>query len=124
MARTTATEVKQIIETDLSDAIVNAYIAGATELVTQALGTDTTLSTALLEEIERWLTAHMISITRERQLKSGEAGGAKAVYFGMDGSGLDASTYGQMVKTLDSTGKMAALGGRKVTLYAVESFDE
>ena len=124
MARTTAAEVKQIIATTLADSIVDAYISGATELVTNTIGTDTTLSDTLKAEIERWLTAHMMATTQVRQLKSGAAGSAKAVYQGETGKNLDASHYGQMVKTLDTTGKFAALGGKTASMQAVESFDD
>lgn len=123
MARTSATEVKQIIDTSLTDAQIDAFIAGATELVTEVIGSNTTLADALKEEIERWLTAHMIASTRERQLVSGGAGGATAVYQGKTAMGLDSTLYGQTVKTLDATGSFAALGGKSAKMIAITSFD-
>ena len=123
MARTTATEVKQIIDTDLSDTIVDAYIAGATELVTEVIGSNTSLSDTLKEEIERWLSAHMIAATRERPLVSGEAGGAKAVYQGKAGMGLESTLYGQQVMVLDTSGSFAALGGKSAKMTAITSFE-
>lgn len=123
MARTTATEVKQILDdSELTDAIVDAYIIAANVLVTEALG-DSGLGSTLMEEIERWLTAHMISSTRERMGKKEEAGGAKIEYTGKYGQRLSSTDYGQMVLVLDTTGKMASLGGKAVTIYAVTSFD-
>jgi len=124
MARTTATEVKQIIDTDLSDTIVDAFIAGATELVTEVLGSDTTITDTLKEEIERWLTAHMLASTRVQQLASGKAGPAAAVYQGKTGMKLESTMYGQTVMTLDSTGKFAALGGKSAMIYAVPSWND
>ena len=53
MARTTAAEVKQILSTSLDDTIVEAFIAGATEVITEVLGDDTTITDALKAEIER-----------------------------------------------------------------------
>jgi hypothetical protein len=126
-ARTTATEVKQIIDTDLSDAIVEGFIASATALVDQAVSDDDNfadLSSALLGEIERWLTAHMLASTRVRQLVSGEAGGAKAVYQGKADMGLNATLYGQQVLAMDTTGYFASLGGKKVKLQAVPSWND
>ena len=124
-ARTTYAEVIQILEstTGLTETIVNAYIAGATELVDEVLGSDTTITSALKEQIEMWLTAHMISLTRNRMAASEGAGGASITYVGKTGMALDSTPYGQMVKTLDSTGKFAALGGKKMSIYAVTSFD-
>ena len=123
MARTTATEVKQILDTDLADPIVDAYIVGANALVTEVIGNNTSLSDTLKEEIERWLTAHMIAATRERQLVSGEAGGAKAVYMGKTEMGLNSTLYGQQVMVLDASGSFAALGGKSATILAITSFD-
>lgn len=124
MARTTATEVKQILDDSaLTDAEVDAFISGATALVDEVLGDDTDLGDTLKEEIERWLTAHMISTTRERLALEEGAGGAKIRYTGDYGRNLSSSPYGQMVLTLDSTGKMATLGGKAVSITAVTSFD-
>jgi hypothetical protein len=120
-ARVTATEVKEVLnDSTLLDAQVDPYILSATTLVDATLGTGTT---AILKEIERWLAAHMITITRERQAKSEGAGGASIVYSENFGEGLKATTYGQMVLTLDTTGLMASLGGRQPQLFAVPNFD-
>jgi hypothetical protein len=123
MARTTAAEVKQIIDTDLSDTIVDAYIGDANALVTNVLGDDTTLGDTLKESIEKWLTAHMIASTRERMGQEEEAGSAKIKYVGKTGLNLSSTAYGQMVLTLDSTGNFASLGGKKASIYAVTSFE-
>ena len=122
MARTTATAVKQILETDLTDTELEAFISGATEVVTEVIGSDTSLSGDLKTEIERWLTAHMIASTREQQLSEAEAGPASAKFQGKTGLGLDSTMYGQTVKMLDATGKFAALGGKMASMTAVGSF--
>lgn len=123
MARTTATEVKQILATDLDDTIVDAFIVGANALVTEVIGNNTSLTDILKEEIERWLTAHLIASTRERQLKSGEASGAKAVYQGTTGKKLESTLYGQQVMLLDASGSFAALGGKSAKMTAITSFE-
>ena len=121
MARVTATQVKQIIDTDLDDTIVDAFIAGATALIDSVLGTDTS---DILTQIELWLTAHMIASTRERQSKKEGAGGAYIEYTGITGEGLKSTTYGQMALALDTSGELAALGGKQASIYAVPSFDD
>jgi hypothetical protein len=123
MARVTVAEVKEIIETDLNNTILTGFITSANVLVTQSLGTSG-LGVSVLKEIERWLTAHMIVTTRERQAYEEEAGGAKIRYAGRFGEGLSSSTYGQMVLTLDTTGVMAGLGGKKAKLVAIKSFED
>lgn len=105
MARTSVTEVKKIIPTDMSDTDIQAYMDTATALVDAYLSGS--LPDALLVEIEKWITAHLMSTTRLRQLKSGKAGPASATYFGEDGKGLGSSTYGQQAILLDSTGTLA-----------------
>ena len=123
MARTTATEVKQIISTTLDDTIVDAYIAGATELITEVLGSSTAITDTLKAEIERWLSAHLLAATRARQLVSGKAGPAEAVYQGKTGMNLESTLYGQQVMVLDTTGSFAALGGKSATITAITSFE-
>jgi len=123
MARTTAEEVKQILDnSSLEDSVVEAYITAANALVSSTLDSGT-LGDTLLEEIERWLTAHMIAVTRERTALKEAAGGASITYTGQYGQRLSSSSYGQMVMTLDTTGAMAALGGKSATITAIESFE-
>lgn len=119
--RTTVDNVKLIIATQLQNANIEAYITSANALVTDALGSSS-LNETTLEQIEMWLTAHMIASTQERMAKSEEAGGAKIVYTGNYGMGLESTTYGQMVKTLDTTGKMATLGDKKIVFKAISQF--
>lgn len=116
--RVTATEVKEIIETDITDSTIDVYITSANALVNKALGTSS-LGMALLKEIERWLTAHMIASTKERQTKKEEAGTAKVEYTGDYGEGLASTSYGQMVMGLDTTGGMAKLGKKVIMLKAI-----
>lgn len=118
--RVTPEEVKAIIDTTLTDTIVYSYILGANALVNTALGTG---ATAILKEIERWLTAHLIASTKERQAKKEEAGGAKIEYTGNYGAGLHSTSYGQMCMTMDTTGALASLMGKAVKIFAIPSFD-
>ena len=119
--RATATEVKQILgDTTLSTTVIDSYIKGANALINQVLGTEVT---DLLTEIERWFAAHMIASTRERMAKTEKAGTAEIEYLGTYEGGLDSTPYGQMVKMLDTTGRMAMLGKRPVSITAITSFD-
>lgn len=121
-ARITATEVKAILDTsELSDPIIDSFILGATALVNSVFGV--TDVTALTKEIERWLTAHLIASTVERMAEREGAGGASITYTGKYGENLSSTSYGQMVLTLDTTGKMAGLGRPNATIFAVPSFD-
>lgn len=125
MARTTATDVKQIMDNcSLSDAVIDAYIVAANALVTEVLGDDGTLSSTLKEEIEKWLTAHMVASTRWRTATEEKVGDVSVKYAGKFGENLLSTPYGQMVQQLDVTGKLSSDVGKKVAyLHATKQFD-
>ena len=117
-------ELKEIISTSLDDSILEAFIGAANLTVTDLIGSGSGLSDDQLREIERWLAAHFLASTREPQAQSERDVEAAITYQGKTGMGLDFTPYGQMVKVLDTTGILAsAVGMRKASLYAVESFD-
>jgi hypothetical protein len=121
--RVTPAEVKTIMDgCVLTDPDIKVYIEAANELVTSLLDSDSsiTLSDERLKEIERWLTAYMISISRHRQTTEEKLGDASAVFAGVYGEGLKANSYGQMVLILDTSGVFGNLGKRKMSLYAVK----
>ena len=124
--RVTASEVKSIIDTDLGDTTVDAYITSANYTVDQILGSNTTLSDDIKKEIERWLTAHFIAATQERQLEKAAAGSASATFQGETAMGLQSTLYGQQVILMDTTGRFASFSaGRKMaSIHAVTSFDD
>jgi hypothetical protein len=118
--RVTENDVKAILDnTTLSTSQITPYITSANTLVNTALGTGTT---DILFEIERWLAAHLIACTRERQAKKEEAGGAKIEYTGIYQEGLHSTTYGQMVLTLDTSGTLVSLMGKSAKITAIKSF--
>lgn len=110
MARVTAVDVRVILDTELTDAQIDAYAASSSALV-EASGLSTEES--LLKEIERWLTAHLIAISRDPQLTEGKAGPASAKFLIEGGLGLNGSTFGQHVRILDPSGKLDELSSGK-----------
>lgn len=122
--RTTVQLVRDIMDdTELTDPIITSFINGANTFVTATLG-GKNLTTTLLTEIERWITAHMIAMTRERMAAEEGAGGAEIKYTGKWGEGLAGTSYGQMAVSLDSSGTLMALIQGKLTarVRAVTSF--
>jgi hypothetical protein len=109
----TNAEVKQILDTDVTDldpfiTVANSYVTD--ELATPARITDTTR----LKEIERWLAAHFFKCSLELQEKVHEVGETKATFYGASNlSGFNATLYGQQAITLDTTGTLADAGKRK-----------
>lgn len=116
-----AAKVIEIMETELTETQIQPYISSAYTYINSIL-LGKGLSDSLLEQIECWLTAHMIALTRERIAKSEEAGGAKITYAGEFGKSFDATPYGQMAVSLDSSGTLAALiGGKRASISAIKS---
>jgi len=118
-ARVTFEEVQSIMDVKLDVDKWNAFIGTANTLINSVFGTG---DTPLLKEIEKWLTAHMVASTVERMAKKEEAGTAKIEYAGDYGEGLHSTSYGQMVLTLDTSGRLATLMGRSAKIYAIKSF--
>lgn len=126
MARVTASEVKTVMDNcTLSDTIVDNYITAANAVVTDILGDDTDIGATLLEEVEKFYTAHLIARTTHRVATEEQLGDARVKYTGQYGQGLDSTPYGQIVKELDTTGKMAgSLGKARAKLRALQQFDD
>ena len=121
MARTNPTSVKTVLGSDLDDPIVDSYIQVANALVTEKLGSSD-LGATRLEMIERWLSAHLIAITRERFAIRETIGEASVQYAGEFGRGLDSTSYGQMVMILDTTGELSKMSKKAVRIIAIDSF--
>lgn len=107
--RVTDDEVKEIIDTSLSDLTV--FILVASQQVDRISG----LGTAVLKEIERWLAAHFVAI-RDKRTSKDNVLDSSHTYEGKTGMGLEFTRYGQQAKLLDTTGTLAKLGLRKAAL--------
>lgn len=124
MARTTAADVQAILKKTIAEATIEAFINGATLLLDEVFEDETNISEDLVAEIERYLTAHMITSMYARMAEKEGAGGASIKYTGQWGKYLDSTPYGQQALALDPTGKLAAATARKaVTIEAVTSFE-
>jgi len=120
MARVTAAEVLAIMDgVTLDTPVVNGYINSAGITIDANIVPIGKLSADVLKELEKWLAAHLISITRERLTTKEGAGGAYVEYAGVFGEGLKSTQYGQMVLFLDTTGTFAAMAGKRVKLMAI-----
>jgi len=124
MARTTATEVKAIMDNcTVDDAVIDSFIVSANAVVTSVFDGDTDIGSTMKEEIERWFTAHMLASTLCRTTVTEKLGEAAVRYTGEFRENLSSTPYGQVVLQIDFTGKMANIGKRRASIYAIESFD-
>jgi hypothetical protein len=116
MSRTTTAEVKEIIVTSLTD--LDMFILPANLLVTEKL-VGLGLSDETLEEIERWLAAHFLAVSKERQATKKRIGETEETYYWSKEGGLDSTTYGQTAKLLDTTGTLSRDLGKPSVILEV-----
>ena len=105
-------EVEKIITTTKA---IQPFIEAAVA-ITDDCFEGVTISNALLKQVQTWLAAHLIAMT-EPGVRSERVLSAAVTYDGRTDMGLDGSRFGQMAKTLDSTGCLANLGKRQVGLW-------
>lgn len=111
MARVTEGEVKQIINTELTEEEITPFLRSANLLVTKLLSEEG-YGSDLLEDIEKWLAAHFVAI-RDPQVSKEKIGDVDATYQGKTGLGLNHTSYGQQVMILDIHGKLAQISESK-----------
>ncbi len=115
--RVTGSEVKAIINTSLTDAQVEPFITSANVVVTGRCSSYYT--DAEMKEIEKWLSAHLVSIrdpSRSAVIEQ-DADGPSQKYQLTSKSpvGLATTPYGQQVLVMDYQGKLADLGATSRT---------
>lgn len=112
-ARVTAAEVKELVNTSVSDAVILTN-----HIETANLFVDTHLSTKhtepMLRRIELYLAAHFVALTEERggvtRIKMGDADESLAAVYG---EGFRSTRFGQTALSLDTTGTLARLAQTK-----------
>lgn len=111
-------EVRDIISTDRTD--LQPFIIAANLLVTDILGSSE-LSTDQLKEIERWLSAHFVSISDggSGEVIEKEVGEARIKYAVVTGKNLGATRYGQQTLFLDTTGLLSKIGKSRARFDAL-----
>lgn len=119
-----ATALKEIIDTDLTDAQLNNFLNAA---YYAALPLSGNLGECGGSEMHciliKFLAAHFLTVY-EGQAKSESVGGEWSItYRGSDGLGLESSLYGQAALSLDCSGKLAKLGMKQATI-AVISYED
>jgi len=122
--RTTSAEVLQILDgCTVTGTVVDVFIGVASRVLDSVFSSDTSMTTAQLKDIETWLSAHMIASTLWRQTSAEEVDGASVKYTGYWSKDLESTSYGQMVKVIDTSGKMANVGKKLASMKSITSFD-
>lgn len=118
--RITETDVRAIMETGLEDQEILAIIGVANRIITEDLAS-AGLSTSRLKDIESYLTAHLISIGKERQALTERINDIWITYQGdfEFSNSLLTTTYGQMVVMLDTSGILGRSGKQKARIRSI-----
>jgi len=119
-------DVRLIIDTPVSDAVITATIADAALIVGRCSAV-ANYGTDVQQAIIKYVTAHLLSIrsgAAPGPLTSKSLGDASESYGGgaTSGTQLAASAYGQQAILLDPTGCLATLGKTKAFAINVGSF--
>jgi len=109
--------------TGMTSTTISPFIDTAS-LIVDDLDDNTTIVDGILVEIEKYLAAHLISITKERQGVVEKLGEAEIKYTGRYGLNLEMTSYGQMAIVLDTSGRLKARGQEAVYIKAIKSFDD
>jgi len=109
----------------LNRTFVDRCITAANALINKVFEYDIdSMPTTLLTEMEAWLAAHMVASSLERTTVSEKLGQAEVKYAGQYGKMLESTPYGQMVLTLDYTGRMRKMGKSRASIFVVPQFDD
>lgn len=111
--RIDAGDVAAVLTTDLADEQIEPFVLAANLLVSRVLA-DVGYSDDELKEIERYLAAHYLASTLERETdQESIAGEYSATYAGETGKNLEGTRYGQVALSLDWKGKLSQTGKKR-----------
>jgi hypothetical protein len=117
--KTTAANVRSIMDTGLEDSEINKIIEMADRLIDTNLA-EAGLTDAVLADISTYLTAHLIAIGKERQVIGEKVQDIWLTFPGPEKKeGLRSTTFGQMVIFLDSSGTMLEASKLKARMRAI-----
>lgn len=115
MSRVTPAEVKEILETDLTDPQIQSWIDIASKVIDRYAAQCALADSDTLAMLEKLLTAHYISavVERDKSLTARSFGDSSESYMAVSGEGLKASPYGQQMLALDPCGILIDFGKRR-----------
>jgi len=106
--RVSSSDVDEIMEEDYSSTDLEVFIIPANLIVTDRCS-DSGYSAAHLKELERWLSAHFVAISKKtNRIAAEKIDIASVTYMAMSTgeSALDMTPYGRQVKLLDTAGNL------------------
>jgi len=91
--------------TDLSDSDLNSEIETARRMYAQRRDGEH-VSDERIDDVVTRLSAHLVATGPERQVDSASEGAGNVSFSGDTGTGLEATTHGQVAINLDPTGQL------------------
>jgi hypothetical protein len=110
-ARVSASAVKEVIETSLTDGTIDSSMIDTANLyVDTHLVPDAGHSDEVLTKIELYLAAHFVALTEEKGgITRAKMGDADESYANVYASGFKSTRYGQTALNFDTSGILARL---------------
>lgn len=122
--RVSPIDVEDIIDTSLTDAQIIAFITAANQMISDHGLAAAGVSSDGLVQVEKWLSAHLLSTRDQRIEQERFADGTSFRYQGETGLALDATHYGQMVKLFDTSGILANAHKLRPSITALTEYDD
>ena len=121
-ANVNATTVQEIIDTDLTDAQIAAFVNMSYYMTLPLVGHLGSCGGGdALCNIQLILSAHFITMFERQTVSENVAGEWAVTYLGVAGQGLSSSLYGQQAIALDCSGKLAKAGLKRAS-FGVTSY--
>jgi len=111
LARVSAIEVKEVIGTNIVDSTIQGSFIDTAHVFVDTHLLSAGHSEEMLTKIELYLAAHFVALTEERGGLTGEkVGDASEFFSNVYKAGFNATRYGQIALTLDTSGILASKG--------------
>ena len=120
-SRITVDDLVEILETELTEAQLSAFVNSAHYLI-QANLLSSGLSSDVPTEIHKYLAAHFASL-RDQRIESERVADVSMKYQGKTDMGLNATLYGQTALMLDTSGSLANLALKPATFLVFDTPD-
>lgn len=120
-SRISVADLIEIFDTELTEAQLSAFVNSA-HYVIQANLLNSGLDNNILTEIHKYLAAHFAAL-RDQRLQAERVADVSYTYQGKTGMYLEATHYGQMALTLDTSGTLANLALKPATFQVFTTPD-
>lgn len=116
----TAADVLEIMDSKLTELQIAPFLVTSQAIVTANLSSSA-LSATILDEIRKYLAAHLASIRSPFAIRK-KLGESEETYGYKGGLGLNATPYGEVVKMLDTSGILFSIMSEQIVTVGILDF--